>query len=390
MFYQKVRNESMTFDPQESQPATALLPSDESTNNSKPEASPELFKKARPVPQMAQTLEQVIKMAQASLNISAASVLLFRDNDQELYFEAASGPVGKVLRQVKLNSQYGIAGQVARTGKPLIVNDVTRSENFHKMIDNTTGFSTKSLICAPLIVNHRILGVIEVLNKLDGSRFEEKDLEVTVSIANMAAISIENIRQHQNILSAFKTTLTTLISAIDAKDPSMRGHSRRVTEYALLGSSYFSLTDEEKETLEYAGLLHDIGNIMIDSWVLNKADALNTPEWEIVRQHPSIGANLLKQIPFLENASEVVLYHHERYDGQGYPEGLKGEEIPLGARLIAVADAYDAMTTDRSYRSAMTIDSAIKELHSGAGVQFCPEAVKALISGLHLDNRPQS
>jgi HD-GYP domain-containing protein (c-di-GMP phosphodiesterase class II) len=388
MCYQKVRNEIMFFEPRDSHSATVLLPREESINDERPETTQEALRKAKSVPQMTQALEQIIKMAQTSLNISAASILLFRDNDQELYFEAASGPVGKVLRQVKLNSQYGIAGQVARTGKPLIVNDVSRSENFHKMIDSTTGFSTKSLICAPLIVNRRILGVIEVLNKLDGSRFDERDLEVVVSIATTAAISIENIRQHQGILSAFKTTLATIMSAIDTKDPSMRGHSQRVTEYAMLASTYFSITPEEKETLEYASMLHDLGKIVIDSRILNKADALTPPEWEIVRQHSTIGANLLRQIPVLEKASEIVLYHHERYDGQGYPEGLKGEDIPLGARLIAVANAYDAMTTDRSYRQAMSIERSVKELHSCSGIQFCPAAVKALISGLHLNIHP--
>jgi HD-GYP domain-containing protein (c-di-GMP phosphodiesterase class II) len=376
----------MLYDRQESPAETAVLPHEESMYNTKLEPVRDVFKKARAIPQMTQTLEQVINLAQTSLDISAASILLFRDNDQELYFEATSGPVGKVLKQVKLNSQYGIAGQVARTGRPLIVNDTSRSENFHKMIDNTTGFNTKSLICAPLTANKRILGVIEVLNKLDGTLFDERDLGVVVSIANTAAIAIDNIRQHQNILDAFKTTLITIVTAIDAKDPAMRGHSQRVTEYALLAAGYFSFTPEEKEVLEYAGILHDVGKIVIDSHILNKNDDLTAPEWEIVRRHPAIGANLLKQIPFLEKASEIVLYHHERFDGEGYPEGLKGEEIPLGARLIAVANAYDAMTTDRSYRPAMSIESAIKELNNCSGIHFCPLAVKALITGLHLDS----
>lgn len=370
----------------ESRSETALLPPDISGNSAKVEPVHDPLKKARTFPQMTQTLEQIIKLAQKTLDISAASILLFRDNDQELYFEAASGPVGKVLKQVKLNSQYGIAGQVARTGKPLIVNDTSRSENFHSMIDKTTGFNTQALICAPLVINNRIMGVIEVLNKRDGTLFDERDLEIVVSIAGTAAIAIDSIRQHQNMQNAFKTTLRTIMSAIDEKDPSIRGHSQRVTEYALLAAGYFSFTPDERETLEYASLLHDIGKIAIDSRVLNKNDALTPPEWEIVRQHSAIGANLLKQIPFLEKASESVLYHHERYDGEGYPEGLKGEEIPLGARLIAVANAYDAMTTDRSYRSAMTIERTIKELNTHSGSQFCPLAVKALMSGLHLDS----
>lgn len=365
--------------------ATALLGQVERANKAGLDLTHEVNKITRSVPHLTQTLEQVIRMTQTILNIDAASILLFRDNDQELFFEAASGPVSKALRQVRLNSQYGIAGQVVRTGKPLIVNDVSRSENFHKMIDTTTGFNTRSLICAPLIVHRRILGVIEVLNKLDGSKFNEKDLDIVVSIAATTAIAIENTRLHQTLLDSFKAAITSIVSSIDAKDPSMRGHSQRVMEYTLLAGSYFSLTPEEMETLEYASILHDIGKIAIDSRILNKPEPLSPSEWEIVRRHPAVGASLLKEIPFLEKAGELVLYHHERYDGQGYPDGLKGEDIPLGARLIAVANAYDTMTIDRSYRPAMTIENSIKQLNSGSGNQFCPEAVKALISGFHLN-----
>ena len=138
------------------------------------------------------------------------------------------------------------------------------------------------------------------------------------------------------------------------------------------------------ETLEYAGILHDVGKIAIDSRILSKPGPLTAEEWEIMRTHPAIGAELLKEIPFLERAAELVLSHHEKYDGTGYPHGLKGEDIPLGARLIAVAEAFDTMTTDRSYRSALSIDKAVKELNDCSGSQFCPMAVKALIEGLRL------
>jgi HD-GYP domain-containing protein (c-di-GMP phosphodiesterase class II) len=363
----------------------AVLPGRiEQENKARLELLYEISKKVGSVPRMTQMLEQVIKMTQKTLNAAAASIMLFRDNDQELFFEVASGPVGKALKQVKLSAKYGIAGQVARTGKPLIVNDVNRSENFHKMIDETTGFVTKSLICAPLMVQSRILGVIEVLNKFDESEFNEQDLEAVVSVANTAAMAIENTKLHQTVLDAYKSTITTLAAAIDAKDPYTRGHSQRVMEYTLLAGSSLSLSPEEIETLEYASILHDVGKIAIDSWILNKPESLNKLEWDVIREHPSIGANLLKGIPFLENASELVLYHHERYDGKGYPDGLKGENIPIGARLIAVADAFDTMTTDRAYRSALTVDYSINELHKCSGTQFCPVAVKAFVSGLRL------
>ena len=374
----------MAYRVDESKSAAVLPGRIEQENKARLELLYEISKKVGSVPRMTQMLEQVIKMTQKTLNATAASIMLFRDNDQELFFEVASGPVGKALKQVKLSAKYGIAGQVARTGKPLIVNDVNRSENFHKMIDETTGFITKSLICAPLMVQSRILGVIEVLNKFDESEFNEQDLEAVVSVANTAAMAIENTKLHQTVLDAYKSTITTLAAAIDAKDPYTRGHSQRVMEYTLLAGSSLSLSPEEMETLEYASILHDVGKIAIDSWILNKPESLNKLEWDVIREHPSIGANLLKGIPFLESASELVLYHHERYDGKGYPDGIKGENIPIGARLIAVADAFDTMTTDRAYRSALTVDYAINELHKCSSTQFCPVAVKAFVSGLRL------
>lgn len=341
-------------------------------------------RRSESVPRMTQVLEQVIRMTQQTLEVDAASILLFRDNNQELYFEAASGPVSKSLRQVRLSTQYGIAGQVARTGKPLIVNDVVRSENFHKIIDETTGFQTRSLLCAPLITNKKMLGVLEVLNKLDGSTFEEPDLVAAVAVANTAALTIENTRLHQTVLDAYKDTVMGLAAMVDVKDGYTRGHSRRVMEYTGLAASLLSMSAEEIETLQFASLLHDIGKINIDAAILNKSGMLSDDEWRIVRAHPEQGAAILREIAFLSNAADTVLYHHERFDGEGYPGGLVGEQIPMGARIIAVTDAFDTMTTDRAYRAAMSVDTAIKELHRFSGSQFCPTAVNAFVSGLRL------
>ena len=343
-------------------------------------------RKAVGVSPMTQLLEHIIQMTQRTLNVSAASILLFRDNDYELFFEAVSGPVGRALKKVKLDTQYGIAGQVARTGKPLIVNDVSRSESFHKSIDNTTGFSTKSLICAPLTANSQILGVIEVLNKLDGSDFNELDLEAVVSVAVTSALAIENTRLHQVISDAYKITISVMADAVDAKDPHTRGHSRRVMEYALLVGKSLSMSDEELEAIEYAGILHDIGKMAIDTRILQKPGELTPEEWEIIREHPVIGADILKEVPFLEKAGELVMCHHERYDGKGYPAGLKGEDIPFGARLLAVANAFDAMTTSRAYRVATSVEQGIRELKDRSGSQFCPVAVGAFISSLYIGN----
>jgi putative nucleotidyltransferase with HDIG domain len=352
----------------------------------------EVSKKIGSVPRMARLLEQIIEMTQKTLDAEAASILLFHDNEQELFFETASGPVEKELKSIKVNTQNSIAGQVIHTKKPLIVNDVNKSRNFLKNIDESTGFVTKSILCVPLVTYHKTIGVLEVLNKLDGSDFDESDIKVVVPVATTAAMAIENTRLHQTILDAYKTTIVTLAGAIDAKDPYTRGHSQRVMELTMLAGSSLLLPLEEMETLEYASILHDIGKIVIDGQILNKPDRLTASEWNIIREHPAIGANLLKKIHFLEKASKLVLHHHENYDGTGYPDALKGEEIPTGARLIAVTDAFDTMTTNRSYRPAFNIDYALRELKNCAGKQFCPIAVEAFISGFraHLKNKLRS
>ena len=343
----------------------------------------ETFRKASAVPPMTQLLEHIIQMTQKTINASAASILLFRDNDYELFFEAVSGPVGRALKKVKLDTRYGIAGQVARTGKPLIVNDVSRSESFHKSIDDTTGFSTKSLICAPLIANYQIMGVIEVLNKLDGTDFDEQDLEAVVSVAATSALAIDNTKLRQEMSDAYKSTILALADTVDTRDPHTRGHSRRVMEYSVAIAKSISMPFEELEAIEYAGILHDIGKMVIDSRILTKQGELTTEEWAIVREHPVIGANILKGVPFLEKVVTLVLCHHERYNGAGYPAGLKGEEIPFGARLLAVTNAFDSMTTARAYRAAVSVEQGIRELRDQSGTQFCPDAVEAFISGLH-------
>ena len=350
-------------------------------NKAKTELIYKLSKKISSTSSLSLLLEHIIEMTQKALKASAASILLFKDNEQELFFEAASGPVGKELKSVKVDTQYSIAGQVIRTGKPLIVNDVKRNRNFHGSIDDTTGFATKSLLCVPLMTNQKTIGVLEVLNRLDGKDFDESDVHILVPVGVTAAMAIDNTKLQQTILDAYKNTIIALVGIIDTKDPYTRGHSQRVMEYSLLAGSALFLPPEKMEILEYAGILHDIGKVVIDSQILNKPEKLNPLEWDIMREHPAVGAKLLKNIPFLEKMSKVVLHHHERYDGSGYPAGLKEEGIPLEARLIAVADAFDTMTTNRPYRAALGDQYAINELKKGIGTQFCPIAVKAFLSG---------
>ena len=175
-------------------------------------------------------------------------------------------------------------------------------------------------------------------------------------------------------------TMRALAAAIDAKDPYTKGHSERVTEMAIALAQELNLPEQQIEDLEYAALLHDIGKIGIDERILGKNGGLTSEEWEKIREHTLIGAKIIEPVKFLKNSYQAIYYHHERYDGSGYPAGKKGEEIPLFARIIAVADAYDAMKSDRPYRKKLSKDEIIQELREQAGGQFDPEVAQALIS----------
>jgi len=231
-------------------------------------------------------------------------------------------------------------------------------------------------------LGEEVIGVIEVLNKADGSEFNRQELKVLTALASMAALAID-AKLHQSVLDGYVNTIKVLAASIDAKDPYTHGHSQRVTKYALLGGASLSLPPEELKNIEYGGILHDIGKIAVDEAILRKPGPLTPEEWEVMRTHPTVGANIIADVPFLEEPRKLVLHHHEKYDGTGYPDRLKGEDIPLGARLLAVADALDTMLTERSYRGAASMDHALSELRRCTGTHFCPVAVEASISGLN-------
>ncbi len=342
----------------------------------------EVGRKAGSASEVSRLIDEVVPMTKQALKAAASSVLLLDEENQELYFEFADGDVGDALKTIRIGLDSGIAGWVVRNGEPLIVNDVTSDQRFYPKVDQQTGFVTKSIMCAPLAVHGRVIGVIEVLNKQDGSGFDSEDLETLASVASTAAMAIENARLHVAVLDGYKRTVRALASAIDAKDPYTCGHSQRVKEYALLAARQLGLGTDELEAIEYAGILHDVGKIGIVDTTLRKPSRLQPDEWAIMRGHPVIGANIIGDVPFLHTTRGLVLHHHEKYDGTGYPHGLGGDDIPMGARLIAVADAFDTMTTDRAYRSALSVSYALHELRSCMKTQFCPDAVEAFIAGL--------
>ncbi len=323
----------------------------------------------------------IIRMTRRALNASASSLYFVNEENQELILKYTDGLTQKQLRRFKIDSQSGLTGWVARSGKPRLINTVANNPRINRFADKVYGFTTKSIICAPLIVHRKIVGVIEVSQKAGRPDFRQQDLHTLIEIAATATLVIENIRLHDCLRGYYKSTVDALVSLADAKETAGCGHSQRVAKYALMGARRLGLLEEYQHSIEYAAILHDIGKLAIPDKILNKPGILNDAEREIMNKHTEIGFNLTRGVPFLEDAGWLILYHHERFDGKGYPHHLQGREIPIGARLIAVADAFDNMTTEHAYRPALDSKTALIELNRYRRSQFCPMAVNAFISG---------
>ena len=191
---------------------------------------------------------------------------------------------------------------------------------------------------------------------------------------------------HEELKEANIAAMKALIMSEEARDTYTSGHSRRVTEYALAIAKKMGLDHGERKHIEYAGYLHDIGKIGISDAILNKAGRLNDEEWQVIKKHPDTALEILNPLKFLPEEKIIIKHHHERYDGAGYPDGLKGEETPLGARIMAVADSFDAMNSKRPYREALPKDTIISELEKARGTQLDPKIVDLFLDMLEKDN----
>jgi putative nucleotidyltransferase with HDIG domain len=198
-------------------------------------------------------------------------------------------------------------------------------------------------------------------------------------MADFGAYAIENATLYQNLHESYLSIIRALVSALELKDTYTRGHSDAVSRYTVALAERLKLSPEEIESIEVAAVLHDVGKIGVQETILNKPGKLNGEEWEEVRQHPEFSYTILKEVNFPWNVKPIIYAHHERYDGKGYPAGLKGRAIPLGARILAVADTFAAMTSDRAYRKGLSREVAIEELKRVAGTQLDPELVKVFV-----------
>ena len=327
-----------------------------------------------------QLLKLVMELAARTLRAEASSIFLKDRATGDLVVDIATGSAADSVKTIRVPKGQGIVGHVAGSGQSLLVPDCSKDARFFKAADDKTHFVTRNIIAVPLVARGETIGVVEVLNRMGGGTFSQEDLVLLQALAHQSAIAIQNAQLFLDLQESFVSTVRALAQAVDAKDSYTAGHSSRVTDYSVIIAEELGLGPDDQRRVRLAGLLHDVGKIGIRDSVLGKAGPLDDEEFAIMKSHPTVGASILAPVNQLAEVVPGVLHHHERYDGRGYPLGLKGDEIPLMGRIIGVADAFDAMTSDRVYRPRLSDEVAIAELKKHSGTQFDSRMVKAFLS----------
>lgn len=286
-------------------------------------------------------------------------------------------PSGKII---KLQLNEGMAGWVASTREYIISDHPHEDSRFKGKLEDVFGYTVENILIIPL-VNYRseTIGVMEVINKESGG-FTTDDYLLLQAAGAQISMSIENARLYNDLRRTFGSLTEVMAATIDAKHPISKGHSKRVAKYSVGIAREMGLPERDIEQIRIASLLHDYGKIGIDDSILKKEGPLTPEEYEKIKHHARITHNIVSKVHFAEDLADVPLIasaHHERWDGTGYPFGLARETIPLGARIIGLADSFDAITSTREYKKALTFEEAKAEILAESGTHFDPTVVDA-------------
>ena len=328
-------------------------------------------------------LDVVMSLIVNIMQFDRALIMIVDEENRKLVPVKTVGGDKNVIDQLRnysipLSRTSNILARVTTSGNAEVVRDVEhsflRKENI--IMKN---FNPKSFVAVPLITRNRIIGVMAAERFRGMEDFSSNDLDFVMNFCNQIAISLENARLIEDMKHSFVSSILSLASALEAKDSYTRGHSNRVATYSTMIARRMGMDEEHVETIRLMALMHDVGKIGIPDLIINKPGKLTEKEFAVIKRHALVSLRIIE--PLLANKRELryIKSHHERFDGMGYPEGYEGAEIPLEARIMSVADSFDAMTSNRPYRSAMTRSAAIAELEKRKGAQFCPEVVTVFV-----------
>ncbi len=327
-------------------------------------------------------LELIVSMIAELLASKTVSLMLLDKTRAELFIKVSYGLDEWVVENTRVKVGEGIAGKVAQEGVPLFISNIEQNDVFSA--PNNPQYDTQSLISVPLIVNDIVVGVINVNNKASGNPYTEDDLTLLLSFSQRISKALERVRVVEDSHSFLEDTIEAFRRMLENQSRS------KVVEHnislAVRVARKLGFSEKDTQVIQYVASVHDIGMTEVSDNILNKALHLTEDELRVIREHPQRGAELIRPLEFVESVSNIILYHHERMDGKGYPMGLKGDEIPIGARVLAVIDAYSAMTREQAYRERRSPLQAVQELVECAGTQFDHRVVEALVSVLAEDS----
>jgi GAF domain-containing protein len=317
----------------------------------------------------------VLDCACRLMKCDRGSVMMWDAKEGCLKIVAARGAAGEKSQKLFLKPGEGVAGKAFASAQALFIADPAADPRY---VSPTKG-DVEPFISLPLIVKGKPVGVLNLHAKDGAEPFNDYNVKFLGVLAGEASAMLHNMELFDSLQSYYQEMVEALSRAVDAKDARAPGRAERMLALARALAAELGLPETIAHHIEHAALLHDVGKIGVDEKILRKPGALTPQEYEAVKRHPVIGHEILSSVRYLGPATQMVLYHQERWDGSGYPEGLKGEEIPVGARIVALLDAWDAMNSDRPYRKALGREAALAELRAGAGKQFDPKAVEAFL-----------
>ncbi len=320
------------------------------------------------------------------LRVNSACLFLTdqREDPKRLDAWTFKGVKEELVRSIHFQYEDGFIAAILPTdgeeGRPVRLHDLSEDPSLEGSVGPlyAAGFT---LVC-PVMMKEKLTAILAVGEKVSGQDFQSTDLEMVKALSESAGIAIENARLFKDLQETYLATVRVLVSTIEAKDPYTHGHTERVAQYSVGIAKAMDFSQDEIQTIQLGAFLHDIGKLHTSDSILHKPGALTDEEWRLVKAHPVRGAQMLQGVKFLEKATDLVRHHHERVDGKGYPDGLRGDQIAIGAKIVNVADAFDAMTTERPYRAGLTMEQAMAQLTEKAGTQFAAEVVEVLVKAL--------